>query len=352
MVFRMEIKKESFGTTDSGQEVYLYTLQNKNGMQAKVTNYGAILTALLVPDPAGELADVVLGYDSVKPYQCNGSFFGATVGRSANRIAGAQFEIDGTVYKLDANNGANNLHSQFDIGFHKQIWEAKEDADTNAVTFFYESKDGEAGFPGTLDISVTYTLTDENALCLHYDGVSDRKTLINCTNHSYFNLSGHDSGNIHDHVLTLNASCYTPVVPGAIPTGEMASVKGTPMDFTKPKRIGDEIDSDFEQLKLVQGYDHNFAVDIQAGKVEKIAEVKDEKSGRVMEVYSDLPGVQFYAGNCIDDTTGKGGAAYTKRSGFCLETQYFPNSVNQKGFVSPVFDAGEAYRTTTIYKFL
>lgn len=348
----MEIKKESFGKTDKGREVFQYTLQNKNGMQAKVTDYGAILTALFVPDKDGKLADVVLGYDSVEPYQQNGSFFGATVGRSANRIAGAKFEIDGTAYQLDVNDGPNNLHSQFDIGFHKQIWEAKEDADANSITFFYVSKDGEAGFPGTLEISVTYTLTDENALSIHYDGVSDKKTLINCTNHSYFNLGGHDSGNIHDHVLTLNASHYTPVVPGAIPTGEIAPVEGTPMDFTKPKKVGAEVDSDFEQLKLVQGYDHNFAVDTETGKLEKIAEVWDEKSGRRMEVYSDLPGVQFYAGNCIDDTVGKSGATYTKRSGLCLETQYFPNSVNQEGFVSPVFDAGEEYRTTTVYKFV
>lgn len=353
----MEIKKEGFGTTKQGQEVFLYTLQNKNGMQVKVTNYGAILTSLLAPDRKGTLADVVLGYDSVEPYEQNGSFFGATVGRSANRIAEAAFEIDGTVFHLDANDGANNLHSQFDIGFHKQIWEAKEDTDQNSVTFFYVSKDGEAGFPGTLHISVAYVLTDDNAVEIHYHGVSDKKTLINCTNHSYFNLGGHDASDIHDHVLWMNASGYTPVVKGAIPTGEIVPVAGTPMDFTKPKKIGEDINCDFEQLKLVQGYDHNFVVDHfpengKTGTMQKIAEASEEKSGRVMEVYSDLPGVQFYAGNCIDETTGKDGVVYKERCGFCLETQYFPNSINQEGFLSPVFDAGEAYVTTTIYKFM
>ena len=351
MVLEMEIKKEGFGSTKEGQEVFLYTLQNQNGMQAKVTNYGAILTSLLLPDADGKLTDVVLGYDSVEPYEQNGSFFGATVGRSANRIAGAKFEIDGVTYQLDVNDGPNNLHSQFEIGFHKQIWEVKEDSGQNSVAFFYVSKDGEAGFPGTLDISVTYVLTEENALEIHYHGVSDRKTLINCTNHSYFNLSGHDAGNIEDHKLWLNATHYTPVVAGAIPTGEIAPVEGTPMDFTKQKRIGDEIESDFEQLKLVHGYDHNFVCDIETGHMEKIAEVTDEKAKRAMEVHSDLPGIQFYAGNCISDTVGKNGVTYTKRSGLCLETQYFPNSVNQEGFQSPIFDAGEEYQTTTIYKF-
>lgn len=344
----MGVITEQFGKTELGKEIKLYTIENKNGVKAAVTNIGACLVNLLIPDSDGNFEDVVLGFGSGEGYLVNGSFFGATVGRSANRIAGAKFEIDGTVYNLDVNDNENNLHSQFDQGFHKQLWNAE--IMDNAVKFTYSEPDGKNGFPGKLDMSVTYTLTDDNAIEIHYEGVSDKKTLINATNHSYFNLAGHKSGSILDTELKLMCSNYTPVVAGAIPTGEIASVKGTVMDFTSFKKIGDEIEADEEQLKLVLGYDHNYVVDDFDGKQKLIAVAK--AAGRTMEVYSDLPGVQFYAGNCIAYQEGKEGAAYTPRCGFCLETQYYPNSINQEGFIRPVFEAGQKYDTTTVYKFI
>jgi len=344
----MGVTTEQFGKTVLGKDIKLYTIENKNGAKAAVTNIGACLVNLVMPDEKGNYDDIVLGFGSGEGYLVNGSFFGATVGRSANRIANAQFEIDGTVYKLDVNDNANNLHSDFDQGFHKQMWDAE--IAENAVKFSYREEDGKNGFPGNLEISVTYTLTDDNAIEIHYEGISDKKTLINATNHTYFNLGGHKSGRILDTELKLMCSAYTPVVAGAIPTGEIAPVKGTVMDFTEFKKIGKEIGEDIEQLKLVKGYDHNFVVDNYDGNQRLIAVAK--AAGRTMEVYSDLPGVQFYAGNCIAFQEGKDGAAYTPRSGFCLETQYFPNSINQEGFLSPVFDAGQKYDTTTVYKFV
>lgn len=346
----MGVTKEKFGVTKDGKEIFAYVITNKNGMSAKVIQYGAILTELKVPDKNGKIDDLVLGYDTLEPYYENGSFFGATVGRSANRIANAKITIDGTEYQLAVNDGPNNLHTDFDNGMHKKYWEAKEDGDS--VTFFVTEKDLENGFPGNLDMAVTYTVTDENELKISYLGASDKKTVINCTNHTYFNLAGHNSGNIEDHKLWLKASHYTPVVAGAIPTGEIAPVEGTVFDFTKEKTIGDDINKDIEQLKLVQGYDHNWVIDKDTKGIELIATVVDEKTGRKMEVYTDLPGVQFYAGNCISDTVGKEGCKYTKRSALCLETQYYPNSANQEGFIKPIFDANQQYATTTVYKFV
>lgn len=344
----MSIEISNFGVAKDGSEIKLYTITNKNGMVAKLTNIGAILVSLLVPDKAGDIKDVVLGFDSGEEYYGNGSFFGATIGRSANRVADAKFSIDGVTYNLCVNDNANNLHSDKDNGFHKRIWSAE--TGENCVKFSLFSEDMDMGFPGNLNISVTYTLTDDNALELHYEGVCDKKSYLNMTNHTYFNLAGHDSGCMEDTILTINAKNYTPVVEGAIPTGEIASVEGTPMDFTAPKAIGKEIEADFEQLKLVQGYDHNYVLDNYTGEMRKIAEA--EAAGRKMEVYTDLPGVQFYAGNCISPETGKGNAKYDKRHAFCLETQYYPNSINQEGFYKPEFDANEKYDTTTIYKFI
>jgi len=348
----MSITKESFGVMKDGTEITAYTIINGKGMEATVINFGAILTKLIVPNKAGEKADVVLGYDSLESYYDNSSFFGATIGRSANRIADAKFSIDGVEYKLVVNDGPNNLHTDFDKGIHKRAWEAKVDESSNSVVFFISEEDGETGFPGKMDLSVTYSVTEDNELKINYLGASDKKTLMNCTNHTYFNLSGHDSGDIHDEKLQLIAQRYTPVVAGAIPTGELASVKGTPFDFTEPKRIGDEIDTDNEQLKLVQGYDHNWVIDNYDGKMKKVALVIDEKAGRSMEVFTDLPGIQFYAGNCIADTVGKNGVKYTKRNALCLETQYFPNSINEAAFPQPVLDVGEQYNTTTVYRFI
>ncbi len=341
--------RELFGTTKDGQEVYLYTLENKSGMKAQVMSFGAILVRLFVPDKNGVAADITLGYDKLEDYYTNGSFFGSTIAPNANRIAGAAFTIDGTTYELDVNDGPNNLHSHYDLGTHKRVWDAQEVE--NGVKFTVSLKDGEMGFPGNKEISITYTLTEDNRLRLDYHASTDKKTVLNPTNHAYFNLAGHDGGKITDHVLWLKAGHYTPVVKGAIPTGEIATVKGTPLDFTKEKRIGDEIDNDFEQLKLVSGYDHNFVLDDWNGELQLVAKASENTSGRTMKVYTDLPGIQFYAGNCIDETTGKGGVVYGKRDGFCLETDYFPNAVNEKKFPSPVFGPEKAYESTTVYAF-
>ena len=347
---RNNMKKEVFGTTKEGKEVFLYTLKNKNGMEAQVIDYGAILVRLFVPDADGKLADVTLGYDKLEDYYTNGSFFGATIAPNANRIADAKFTIDGKTYQLDVNDGPNNLHSHFDLGSHKRVWDVEE-ADDRTIRLSVQIGDGEMGFPGNKKLSITYTLTDENELRLDYHASTDQKTVLNPTNHAYFNLAGHDAGQIIDHVLWIKASHYTPVIQGAIPTGEIAPVAGTPLDFTKEKRIGDEIEADFEQLKLVSGYDHNFAIDDYNGELQLVAKVSEPVSGRTMKVYTDLPGIQFYAGNCIATTTGKEGVVYGVRNGFCLETDYFPNAVNQENFVSSVYGPDKDYTSTTIYQF-
>lgn len=343
------MKKEKFGTTKEGRDIFLYTLENKNGMKAQVIDYGAILVRLFVPDRDGKVQDVTLGYDKLEDYYENGSFFGGTIAPNANRIKDAAFVIDGVKYQLDVNDGPNNLHSHFNMGGHKRVWEAQPQE--NGIRFMLSLKDGEMGFPGNKVISIIYTLTDDNELRLDYEASTDKKTVLNPTNHAYFNLAGHDGGQIVDHVLWLKASHYTPVVQGAIPTGEIAPVAGTPLDFTKEKRIGDEIEADFEQLRLVSGYDHNFAIDDWNGELQLVAQISEKASGRSMKVYTDLPGIQFYAGNCIAPTTGKNGVPYGKRVGFCLETDYFPNAVNESAFASPVYGPEKNYSSTTIYKF-
>lgn len=343
------MEKSSFGITPQGIEVFAYTLKNKNGLSAKVTNYGAILVDLFVPDRNGKLDDIVLGFDSLEGYFENGSFFGATVGPSANRIKDAKFDISGKTYYLDVNDGPNNLHSHFTEGFHKKVWEATEGE--QEVTFYLESPDGEMGFPGNRKFWITYTLTDDNELKIDYKAESDQETLINLTNHTYFRLEGVAGKDIHDDELCIMASHYTPVVAGAIPTGEIAPVNNTPMDFTKPKKIGTQINDDFEQLKLVGGYDHNWVIDEFDGSVKLISTLYNEASGRKMETYTDLPGVQFYAGNMIAPVTGKYGEVYGKRAALCLETQFYPNSANQKEFPQPFFGPKKPYATTTVYKF-
>lgn len=345
----MSVKKELFGTTKSGSEIYKYWLENEKGMKAGIINYGAILVNLFVPDKNGQTADVVLGFDGLEPYFENGCFFGATVGPNANRISRAAFVLDGQKYQLDANDGENNLHSHRELGYHKRVWEAKEG--NNRVAFSLEDEDGSMGFPGNKKVQVVYTLTEDNQLEIQYEAVSDKKTIINMTNHTYFNLAGHNQGKIYDHVLTLNASAYTPVVPGAIPTGKIADVTGTPFDFTKAKRIGEEIDADDEQLKITGGYDHNWVLDGKPGVLREFATVTEPISGRCMKAYTDLPGVQFYAGNFIDPQEGKEKAEYGARSGLCLETQYFPDTANKSDFPSAVFGPDKKYVSTTIYKF-
>lgn len=347
----MSMVKEHFGTARDGKDVYAFTLENANGMKARVVNFGAILVNLYVPDKNGVLEDVVLGYDNLEDYYRNESFFGATIGPSANRVGNASFQIDGKTYQLDINDGVNNLHSNMELGYHKRVWNVEAEND-NSVTFSIEAPDGDMGFPGNKKISMTYSLSDDNKITLAYHGTSDADTLINMTNHTYFNLSGHQAGSIEDHLLTIHAKCYTPVIPGAIPTGEIAPVAGTPMDFTNPKPIGQDIGADFEQLKLTRGYDHNFVIDDADGTLREIAVVEDPKSGRKMKAFSTLPGVQFYAGNCIGKENGKDGAAYGARMGMCLETQYFPDSINKPDFPSVVFGPNRDYNAVTAYQFL
>lgn len=342
------MRKEFFGQTKDGTEIYKYWIENSRGMKAGVINYGAILVNLIVPDKNGKKDDVVLGFDSLEPYFENGCFFGATVGPNANRIAGAAFVLDGKKYQLDVNDGENNLHSHRDLGYHKRIWDA--DAGEMDITLTLEDADGNMGFPGNKKVQVTYTITEDNELKIHYEADSDQNTIINMTNHTYFNLAGHKE-KIYDHILELRASAYTPVVTGAIPTGEIASVGGTPFDFTKAKRIGDEIDADNEQLKLTGGYDHNWALDHADGALREFATVREPVTGRCMKAYTDLPGVQFYAGNFITRQTGKEAALYDARSGMCLETQFFPDTANRDNFPSAVFGPDRKYVSTTIYKF-
>ena len=349
----MAVTKSVFGKSPEGKEISLYTLSNGKGMKAEVTNLGAILVRVLVPDAAGRVDDLVLGFDKGESYYGNDSFFGTVIGPCANRTGGAEYTLDGVTYQLDKNDGANNLHTHKQLGFHKRLWDAE--MGENSVTFSLEDEDGHLGFPGNKKVSVTYSLSAENELTLHYHAVSDKKTIINLTNHSYFNLDGHGAGSIEEHELWLGASHFTPVVPGSIPTGEIRAVAGTPMDFTQPKKIGRDIREDYEQLLLTGGYDHNFVIDgwNDDSTLRHIATVKGPKSGRVMKAYTTLPGVQFYAGNFIDAQQGKDGVTYGKRSGFALETQYFPDTIHHENFPSYVFggENGREYDSVTVYKF-
>ena len=343
------ITRSSFGKLKDGREASLFTMEAA-GLKVCITDFGAHIVSIFAPDASGVVADVLLGYDSVAGYEVDPSFFGATIGPSANRICGAAFTIGDKKYQLAVNDGRNNLHSDGDLGFHKRLWKSE---DTNGeLKLSLSMKDGEMGFPGNMEISVTFSITEDAGLKIHYYVTTDRPSLINMTNHAYFNLGGHDCGTILDHELKLKAGRYTPVVKGAIPTGELADVKGTVFDFTDFRRVGQNIDDDVEQLKLVKGYDHNWVIDNgEDGTLKNIATLKDPKSGRCMDVLTDQPGVQFYAGNCITPEPGKGGAHYDVRCGLCLETQVYPDSINQAGFPNCVYDADKPYDTVTIYRF-
>lgn len=346
------MKTQNFGTTDKGEAVTLYTLNNGKGMQMGVSSLGATIVSLVVPDKDGNPTDVVLGYDAAKDYQTNTYYFGAAIGRNANRICNAECKIDGVSCKLEANDSENNLHSGSN-GFHNMVFDAKysEDKD-NQITFTAVSKDKEQDFPGNLTIAITYTLTDDNELVIDYKATTDATTVANFTNHAYYNLNGHTSGSVEGQKLMIAASNYTPVVDSkSIPTGVIETVKGTPFDFTEPKAIGTDIGAAFEQLQFAGGYDHNYVIDGADGSLRLTARAEGDKSGIVMEVYTDLPGVQFYSGNFIKPHTGKGGAAYDFRHGFCLETQYYPNAANQDGFDITILQPGEEYKTTTKMKF-
>ena len=344
----MSVAQKSFGTTKNGEEVTLYTITNKNNVSVSVIDYGANLVSLMVPDKNGNVEDIVLGFDTVAAYEVNGCFFGAFIGRHGNRIGDAKFELDGVTYELEKNDGKNNLHGGT-AGYHQVMYQAA--VGDNSVTFTRVSPDGEQGYPGNLDVSLTYTLTDDNELKLHYVTKSDKNTLCNLTNHSYFNLKGHKGGQITDHIVTIKANGFTSTSDDLIPDGTIVDVTDTPMDFRKPRCVGDDIDSDYPPIVLAGGYDHNYVLDKPEGTFAKVAEVTERESGRTMEVYTDLPGMQLYSGNFIENEKGKDGQTYTKRTGICFETQFFPNSINVKSFTPCVIKAGETFESETMYKF-
>jgi len=353
------ITQKDFGKTATGAPVQIYTLKNDFGMEIQITPYGATLVSVKVPDRAGKSADVVLGFDSLDGYTQTPAppYFGATIGRYGNRIAAGKFTLDGKTYTLAKNNGANSLHGG-NRGFDKVIWTPEPIAAHDgraqvgpSLELTYLSKDGEEGYPGNLNVTVTYTLTENNEIRIHYTATSDQDTVFNPTNHSYFNLAGHDSGDILGHVVTINADRYTPVDAGLIPTGELRKVEGTPFDFRQPHTVGERINSSDEQIKLGGGYDHNWVLNRTTG-LEFAARVADPKSGRVLEAFTTEPGLQFYTSNFLDGTFhGKGGKPYNYRAALTLETQHYPDSPNHPGFPSTVLKPGQHFDSTTVFRF-
>jgi len=347
-----ESQKISFGQTEEGKNIDQYVLKNNKGMTVKIITYGGIITELLVPDRNGRVNDVVLGFDDLKGYLKGHPYFGAIVGRVANRIAGGKFKLGDKEYTLAKNNGPNHLHGGIK-GFDKVIWNAEPiyRSDGVGVRLSYLSPDGEEGYPGNLSVTVVYLLSNDNELKIEYKATTDRETIINLSNHSYFNLLGAENGLILDHELFINANYYTPVDDTLIPTGEIKPVEGTPLDFRKPTKIGTRI----EQVKVgdnPSGYDHNYVLNGGGVKLDLAAQVYEPTTGRFMEVYTTEPGVQFYSGNFLDGTlTGKKGVVYKKHHGFCLETQHFPDSINHPNFPSVVLKPGQMYTQTTVYKF-
>ncbi|MEZ5426887.1 MAG: aldose epimerase family protein [Pyrinomonadaceae bacterium] len=347
------VKKAKFGKTVGGQKVDVYTLKNSRGAETKIITYGGTVVSLKVPDKDGKLGDVVLGYDSIADYEKGTSYFGALIGRYANRIAKGKFSLAGKEYSLAANNNGNHLHGGIK-GFDKVVWKAKSSTDKEGANLelTYLSRDGEEGYPGNLSVKVIYSLTENNELKLVYTATADKETIVNLTHHSYFNLAGAGSGTILDHILYINADRFTPTDDVAIPFGELKSVKGTPFDFTTPTAIGARINDDNEQLKFGKGYDHNFVLNKSDDSLILAARVFEKMSGRGMEVFTTEPGIQLYTGNYLDGSIkGKGGQDYPFRTGFCLETQHFPDSPNEPDFPSTVLKPGETYHQTTVYKF-
>ena len=347
------VEKSSFGKLSDGSEVSLFTLKNSKGSEAKITNYGARLVNLYVKNKEGEFKDVILGFDSVEGYVNDKSYQGAIVGRYGNRIGKGKFTLDGQEYQLDINDGPNHLHGG-SKGFFSVLWDAEpmETLDGPAVKFTYTSPDGEMGYPGTVDIAITYTLTNDDELKIEYEGTTDKPTILNPTHHSYFNLSGDPNKPVTDEMLQIDADKYTPVDSTLIPTGELADVEGTPLDFRTDKKVGQDINAENEQLGIAGGFDHNWVLNNYNKEVRKVAEVYDPSSGIVMDVLTDQPGIQFYSGNFLDGTfAGKNGVKYQKRTALCLETQVFPDSPNHENFPSSVLRPGEKYTQTTIYKF-
>lgn len=345
----MKITKKFYGKTGADKEIDLFTLTNSNGMVVEIINYGAIIVSINVPDHNGKMVDVNLGYDNLEGYLHQSAYIGAILGRYANRIEGGNFEVNGKVYQVAKNEGQNHLHGGIK-GFDKVVWKAEIVKDSLQLT--YRSVDGEEGYPGNLDVKVTYSLTKDNGLQIDYFAVSDLDTIINLTNHAYFNLSGHASGDILQHQLKINSDRFTLINDKAIPTGDVQVIKGTPMDFMDFTPIGPGLSSNDKQIAFVKGYDFNYILKVSGKTPEKAAEVYDPVSGLRMEVYTTKPGMQFYSGNHLNVPNGKNGAVYRKWSGFCLETQFFPNATKIKHFPSPILKAGTEYQHTTIYKFL
>ena len=352
-VAQAQVTKESFGKTEAGENVDLYTLRNTHGVEAKITNFGGIVVSLKVPDRNGKFDDVVLGFSNLDGYLKQGPYFGALIGRYGNRIAKGRFTLNGVEYKLAVNNGENHLHGGIK-GFDKVVWTGKE-MNTRlgpAVVLTYLSKDGEEGYPGNLNVRVVYTLTNNNELKIEYSATSDKDTVTNLTHHSYFNLAGEGNGDILNHLVTINANRFVPTDAGSIPTGELKSVAGTPFDFLKPMAIGGRINQDDEQLKLGNGYDHTWVINGRPGVMRLAATAYEATSGRVMQVWTTEPGVQFYTGNFLDGSkTGKSGKNYPRRSGFCFETQHYPDSPNHPSFPTTTLKKGQTLKSTTTYKF-
>jgi aldose 1-epimerase len=345
------VEKAPFGTTPGGESVDIYTLRNDKGAEARIMTYGGIVVSLKMPDKAGIFNDVVLGYDNLDSYVKNSPYFGALIGRYGNRIGGARFTLDGVTYQLATNDGPNMLHGGLK-GFDKRVWSAKpgESADGPQLVLHYVSKDGEEGFPGNLDVTATFTLTHDNALRLEYTATTDKDTVVNLTHHGYFNLAG--TGDILSHVVMIPADRFTPVDSTLIPTGVLQPVEGTPFDFRTPAAIGARIGQDNEQLKFGKGYDHNWVINKTMGEMTLMARVTEPTTGRVMEVWSTEPGLQFYSGNFLDGTiTGKGGRVYARRNAFCMEPQHYPDSPNKPEFPTTELKPGQTYHTTIIYKF-
>lgn len=348
---RATFTKEDFGTVD-GKKVELYTLTNRNGVEARIATYGGAVVSLKVPDRNGNLADVVLGYDDLAGYLQDTSYFGSIIGRYGNRIAKGRFNLNSVEYKLATNNGENHLHGGIK-GFDKVVWSGAPSNAANGVRLklTYASRDLEEGYPGNLFVTVVYTLTNTNELKIDYSATTDKDTVVNLTHHSYFNLAGEGNGDILKHEMMINANRFTPVDSALIPSGELRAVGGTPFDFQRPTAIGARIDQDEEQLKLGRGYDHNFVINGRNGVLRRAARVFEQSSGRIMEVWTTEPGMQFYTGNFLDGKPGKGGKPYQIRYGFCLETQHFPDSPNHPKFPTTTLRKGSTYRTSTIYRF-
>ncbi len=344
------VTRQPFGSA-AGTPVEVYTLTNRHGVEVRAITYGAIITSIRVPDRKGVIADVALGFDSIEGYLTPHPYFGALVGRYANRIGNARFALDGRTYLLAANNGPNHLHGGV-RGFDKYVWAAEPIAGASGIAFTRTSRDGEEGYPGRLEVRVSYVLTDASELVIEYQATTDRATPVNLTQHTYFNLAGHAAGTILDHELTIDADRFTPVGESLIPTGVLATVEGTPMDFRRATKVGARIDADTEQIRFGRGYDHNWVLNGGGTSPRLAARLVEPASGRTLEVSTTEPGLQFYTGNFLDGTVkGKGGAAYARRSGLCLETQHFPDSPNQPAFPTTILKPGGTYRSKTVWRF-